>query len=179
MLGQRDQWQHQQSDPSPSMPSNDTEGFKLPPEHPAKLPQPNWSSVNLLAECTNTSGLSGLLWHWPLRSGYVLCKEVPSLVSILWQTDSLSVPWLSCYKKIIISIYFIHAAQDIRVLNQMPFTHFLSHLNSNGLVILGDKAQVIWCYLTFYGDRESTVPNTKIYLHTGIMTFSGLACLLC
>lgn len=41
MLGQREQQEHQQNDPSPSMPSAAIQGFKLPPEHPDKLPQPN------------------------------------------------------------------------------------------------------------------------------------------
>ena len=117
--------------------------------------------MNLLTECTNTSGLGDILWHWPLQFDYVLCKEVLYFVSILWQTDSLSVPQLSCYDKIIISIYFMCAAQDIWVLNQMPLIHFLSHLNSHGLAALGDWAYVICCYFTFYGDRESTASNTQ------------------
>lgn len=47
-------------------------------------------------------------------------------------------------EKIIISIYFMCAAQDIHVLNQMPLVHFLSHLNSYGIVVLGDRAQITW-----------------------------------
>lgn len=71
------------------------------------------------------------------------------LVPRLWQTDPWSVPWLSCYKKIIISIYFMCADRGIWVQNQLPLRHFLSHLNSCGLVVLEDRAEVIWWYLNF------------------------------
>lgn len=67
-----------------------------------------------------------------------MCKEVFYLASILWQTDSLSAPQLSCSEKIIISIYFMCAGRDIWVLNQRPLIHFLSHLNSHGLLVWGD-----------------------------------------
>lgn len=66
------------------------------------------------------------------------------------------------------------------MLNQMPLIHFLSHLHSHGLVVLGDKAQVIWCYLTFYRDRESTASNTQntfAQRHNDAFQFSLLALL--
>lgn len=42
-----------------------------------------------------------------------MCYARKYFVSILWQSNSLSVPRLSCGEKIIIAIYFMCAAQDI------------------------------------------------------------------
>lgn len=75
-----------------------------------------------------------------------------------WPTEW---PTSSHHEQITISTYFVCTVQDIWVLNHMSLTHFFPLWAVVICLSQETRAWVVWCYFTFYEDRESTASHTQ------------------